>query len=99
MKREVPTSLVMFVAVATAILFMGINAIDSMVSVLVSLSPKPIEGDMSSFLIRGMSFINGYHLGIVLVIVGYFLAIGIFCWYLSKKKTKEIEKDDTKKDC
>ena len=68
--------LVMIIAVTTAIVFMGINLVDSMVSV-----------------IFGLSFTSGFHLGILLMVVGYFLAIGIFCWYFSERKEKGEEND------
>ncbi|MCD6500634.1 hypothetical protein J7K42_01285 [bacterium] len=85
--------LVMIIAATTAIVFLGINLVDSMISVIVSLYPEAIEGEVNSLLLRGMSFRFGYHLGIVLIIVGYFLEIGIFCWYFEKNKKEEGEKE------
>ena len=87
--------LVVIIAVTTAIVFMGINLVDSMVSAIVSLYPETMEGQVNSFLLRGMSFTTGYHLGILLMVVGYFLAIGIFCWYFEKDKRERGEKNDT----
>ena len=93
--RKFSGGLVMIIAVTTAIVFMGINLVDSMVSVIISLCPEAMEGEVNSLLLRGMSFTTGYHLGILLVVVGYFLAIGIFCWYFEKDKREKGEKNDT----
>ena len=87
--------LVMIIAATTAIVFMGINLVDSMISVIVSLYPEAIEGEVNSLLLRGMSFRFGYHLGIVLIVVGYFLGIGIFCWYIGRER--KGEKNETQK--
>jgi len=95
--RKFSGGLVVIIAATTAIVFMGINLVDSIVSVIISLYPETMEGQVNSFLLHGVSFTFGYHLGILLVIIGYFLGIGIFCWYFGKDKREKGEKNDSQK--
>lgn len=86
--QKISAGLLVFITVTTAVLFIGINAIDSTVSVMVSAHPDIMGGTVITLFWQGGNIIFGYHLGILLVVIGYFLAVGGLVWYMSKGKQK-----------
>ncbi|MFW6283097.1 MAG: hypothetical protein ACOC1P_03550 [Minisyncoccales bacterium] len=87
MKKEVPVFLVLLLSASTAILFMGINIIDSIISSISTLHPEIIiEIEGSSLFLQRISFNTLYHLGLFLIVLGYFIGIGFLCLYISNQK-------------
>ena len=94
--KKISAGLVMFVVVTTFLVFLGINIIDSMVSVIVSQDPQIIESEIHT-LSYSANFSFGYHFALLCIVVGYVLAIGGILWYADRKDEKKEEKGENNK--